>query len=404
MAYALAYRGSILALTEQAAAAVEVLDRARALATGTGRLDLLAMCLNYLGMAHADLDGPDGLHYLRESLALALDADLDEYAARGYTNLAESLYRFERFDELAHCIENGLVFTRERGFWSHAYNLEVHRCLLLMRHGEWVAAEQGLRDLVATTDDAGMLYVYSVPVYARLLARRGRPEAGPLLAEAWRRATEQRSMLGMVYAGIATVEWAWLTGDVERVGPVVEELMNRHGRAGAAPVIAELLRYLARLGMATQPFAGCPEPWAAGLRGDWRAAAAGWAEIGDPYERALELAGSGEVEPTLTALRALEDLGADAAAALVRQRLTALGVTRVPRGAAATTRTNPAGLTDRQLAVLTLLADGLTNAEIAVRLVVSVRTVDHHVAAVFDKLHVRSRREAAIAARAMGLQ
>jgi DNA-binding NarL/FixJ family response regulator len=109
-------------------------------------------------------------------------------------------------------------------------------------------------------------------------------------------------------------------------------------------------------------------------------------------------------EPTLTALRALEDLDADAAAALVRQRLTALGVTRVPRGAAATTRTNPAGLTDRQLAVLTLLADGLTNAEIAVRLVVSVRTVDHHVAAVFDKLDVRSRREAAIAARAMGLQ
>ena len=49
------------------------------------------------------------------------------------------------------------MFTRERGFWSHAYNLEVHRCLLLMRHGEWVAAEQGLRDLVATTDDAGML-------------------------------------------------------------------------------------------------------------------------------------------------------------------------------------------------------------------------------------------------------
>ena len=63
------------------------------------------------------------------------------------------------------------------------------------------------------------------------------------------------------------------------------------------------------------------------------------------------------------------------------------------------TRDNPAGLTSRQLTVLALLAEGRTNAEIAERLVVSVRTVDHHVAAVLAKLGVRSRREAAEAAR-----
>ena len=62
---------------------------------------------------------------------------------------------------------------------------------------------------------------------------------------------------------------------------------------------------------------------------------------------------------------------------------------------AASTRANPAGLTDRQLEVLELLAEGLTNAEIAGRLVVSVRTVDHHVAAILAKLNVGSRREAA---------
>ena len=64
---------------------------------------------------------------------------------------------------------------------------------------------------------------------------------------------------------------------------------------------------------------------------------------------------------------------------------------------------NPAGLTPRQLAVLELLREGMTNAEIADRLVVSVRTVDHHVAAVLGKLGVRSRREAAAAARELGV-
>jgi DNA-binding NarL/FixJ family response regulator len=92
---------------------------------------------------------------------------------------------------------------------------------------------------------------------------------------------------------------------------------------------------------------------------------------------------------------ALDRLGATAAGDLVRRQLRRQGVTRLPPRPLPRTRANPAGLTDRQLEVLALLADGLTNAEIADRLVVSVRTVDHHVAAILAKLNVSSRREAA---------
>jgi DNA-binding NarL/FixJ family response regulator len=68
---------------------------------------------------------------------------------------------------------------------------------------------------------------------------------------------------------------------------------------------------------------------------------------------------------------------------------------RVPRQPRETTRANPARLTDRELEVLALLAEGLTNAEIAERLVVSPRTAEHHVAAVLRKLGAPTRREAA---------
>jgi DNA-binding NarL/FixJ family response regulator len=74
-------------------------------------------------------------------------------------------------------------------------------------------------------------------------------------------------------------------------------------------------------------------------------------------------------------------------------RLRELGL-RVPAGPREATRANPAGLTARQLEVLELLAEGLTNTEIAERLVVSPRTAEHHVAAVLRKLGAATRRDA----------
>jgi DNA-binding CsgD family transcriptional regulator len=89
------------------------------------------------------------------------------------------------------------------------------------------------------------------------------------------------------------------------------------------------------------------------------------------------------------ALETFERLGAareaDAAAAIVRE----LG------GPA---RTGPKGmglLTAREVEVLSLLAEGLTNAEIAARLYISTKTAGNHVSNLLAKLHLRSRQEAA---------
>jgi DNA-binding CsgD family transcriptional regulator/tetratricopeptide (TPR) repeat protein len=404
LARASLYEGAILALTDEPERAAGILASARDLALRTGRSDLAALSLNYLGIARFELGfGDEGMALLRESVAASIAGRHWESAARGYCNLGELLFRSGRLDELEACVRDGLAFTRERGFWSHAYNLEVHRCLALLRRGRWEAALSGLRELVEGVDDPGMLYAYSVPWLGRLLARRGEPAAGEMLAAAWEHARRQRLLLGVAYAGLAYVEWAWLADEPAVALEVAAVLEPRTRHPGGAPFRGELRRYLARAGLdGSGPFAGCPEPWAAGLRGDWRAAAAGWEAAGDPYEQALELVGSGEREPSLEGLRVLDGLGATGAAAPVRRRMRASGQ-RVPRGPRTATRVNPAGLTARQLAVLELLREGLTNAEIAERLVVSVRTVDHHVAAVLAKLGVASRREVAAAADELGL-
>ena len=87
----------------------------------------------------------------------------------------------------------------------------------------------------------------------------------------------------------------------------------------------------------------------------------------------------------------------------LRRRMQAAGLRGLPRGSRASTQANPYALTAREIEVLRLLCGGLKNAEIALRLCRSVRTVDHHVAAVLAKLGVSSRAEAIVTALDAGI-
>jgi DNA-binding NarL/FixJ family response regulator len=129
------------------------------------------------------------------------------------------------------------------------------------------------------------------------------------------------------------------------------------------------------------------------MDGKWREAAETWHEIGCPYEEGLALA-EGDEEAMLGAISIFDRLEARPVAAMMRSRLRQMGVEHIPQGPRPETRGNPAGLTNRQVEVLGLMVDGLSNGEIAERLFISKKTTEHHVSAILSKLAASTRARA----------
>jgi DNA-binding NarL/FixJ family response regulator len=144
-------------------------------------------------------------------------------------------------------------------------------------------------------------------------------------------------------------------------------------------------------------------PYALEMAGEWAGAAEWWERLGCPYDAALALAGAEDDDALRRALAELQQMGARPAASIVARRLRERGARALPRGPRPTTRGNPANLTSREVEVLALIAQGLSNRTIANRLFLSEKTVGHHVSAILRKLAVSSRGQAAAEAVRHGL-
>lgn len=373
--------------------AVAAAERALRSARDLGRDDLAAHALNYRGCARAIADVADVAGAV-EDLQAAIDVgersgDVDA-AARAHLNLMRVIV-IQRPDlDVDEVVGRALALIDDHDLAHYRLYLHAHHATHLLDSGRWREAEELLRSLLADVEDGGLFETPVRTALARVAIRTGAADAADLAAVASATAARSGASQYLARARAMLAEMAWLDDDEPTLTRLAAEVEDSDA---PALYLAEARRWLARAGRTVAVPADCPEPWATALGGDWRGAAASFAARRQPYEQALELVASDEVAPMLEALTILDDLGALPAARLVRHRLKQLGE-RPPAGPQRATRDHPLGLTARQAEVLDLLATGATNATIAERLVVSVRTIDNHVSAILRKLGVATREEA----------
>jgi DNA-binding NarL/FixJ family response regulator len=144
------------------------------------------------------------------------------------------------------------------------------------------------------------------------------------------------------------------------------------------------------------------EPFDLMLRERWAEAAQAWREIGCPYWEARALGASPDLDDARRAMTLLDELGAGAVREAVLRDRHAAGL-QVPRGPRAISRGNPSQLTARELEVLVLLTQGLSNTQIAEQLFLSSKTVGHHVSSVLRKVGEPTRARAVATALRQGI-
>ena len=388
-----------------------------------------------------------GLELLRQARAIAEELGASEEIMRSYHNEAFMLHRLARFDE---AIEFGLEGL------ARAHALGVERLIATslanwvarsaINAGRWQLADEVLR--TAPRDTGGLPAGWAHLARAYLSAVRGEAELAHdelAAAERFGAHVNEQSRSWFVATQLML---ALLDGDAEQAQRLIATRPPTHDplMTGGLAARAHILRALADLDLCDPHDPPLPDRVLAECHdlaskfGTGSALGAAWTALCEG-EHARVIDATDRAERWTTAVARCDEIGLVYYAAYARYRLAQARLDHETRHDAADllrsayevahelgaqplvddlvelarrvridlgveTATTPAqrlGLTPREIEVLTLVADGRTNPEIATELYISAKTASVHVSNILRKLEVSNRGEAAALAHRHGL-
>jgi DNA-binding CsgD family transcriptional regulator len=432
LAMAYSNRSQLHLLAHELDPAIEWGERARELADRLGDLETSVHASITVITARLLRGDPTAAVAMRRVHADAAAAGLADHASRALVNLASSLVDTWRYVAGAAALDEAFAYAsahdlggstkrqpasvteppaaaaqrasiRPSPEYSSQYLLGVLAGVRLERC-EWDAALAAASDSLDRPVRFGRSVVPALVARGRILAARGLDGALSILDIAADHAygIGEPQEIGPVAS--ARAEYFLLEGDPDRAAEEARRglaIAQEKGHHWFADELAYRLHQAGGPAAVAPPAADAPlrlSPYRLLMAGDWSGAAAAWAALGRGYAR-VEALSAGDRGAVAEALGILAELGAVRTARRLRAELRRRGVAGVPRGPRPSSAANAAGLTARQMEVLGLLAEGLTNADIAARLTLSPKTVENHISAVLDKLEVATRGQAVAAAR-----
>ena len=396
-------------LQESADTAREVVDLSRRLRSP----DLEAEALQTLGRVLIDAGEPaEGLSTLDEAMIFVVEGRLRPYSTgKVYCSLisaCEALGDLRRAAEWSEatslwaqrhpfavfpglCRVHLASSLRSRGEWNEAEAQAVRACAELATlnvtnaaagHAEIGEIRRRIGDLDGAEDafrSAEQLSGQPQPGLALLRLAQGNIDAAvAIIARALDEITWDR--LARAWLLPARAQIAIAAGNLSGATVALEELESIASDFASPALVAAALSTRGRVQLASSDRSACAT---------LRQAAERWQELGVPHELATAQMLRG------AACREAGDLdGAAASFEAARTLFERLGATldiRNLRDITSTTSELPAGLTKREVEVLRLVAAGMTNKQIAGRLILSEKTVARHLSNIFTKIDVASR-------------